>query len=147
MKPRAFSRLSGRGGVAAGGARQLSTVELMSDGSESDPSEQTLEAPKTMKAVVIGEPSGMSMEETGKNFRDKAVWTSSSGMVTSSGSARSPTLVTWRFSRRALRPRNSKGEPFILEGVVNPTRSVTGRLDAAGVAYGSEPSQKEDLAV
>ena len=38
------------------------------------PREQTLEASKTMKAVVIGEPSGMSMEETLKVFpRHKAV--------------------------------------------------------------------------
>jgi hypothetical protein len=40
----------------------------VSAGSESDPREQTLEASKTMKAVVIGEPSGMSMEEISKVF-------------------------------------------------------------------------------
>ena len=49
-------------------------VVLKSAGSESDPRKQTLEASKTMKAVVIGEPSGMSMEEIMKVFpRHKAV--------------------------------------------------------------------------
>jgi hypothetical protein len=46
---------------------------LVSAGSESDPREQPLEASKTMKAVVIGEPSGMSMKEILKVFpRHKA---------------------------------------------------------------------------
>ena len=60
--------------IAGLGAAAWPLAVHVSAGSETDPREQTLEASKTMKAVVIGEPSGMSMEEILKVFpRHKAV--------------------------------------------------------------------------
>jgi uncharacterized protein len=97
-------------------------VVLMSAGSESDPREQTLEASKTMKAVVIGEPSGMSMEEISKVFlRHKAVVDKFLARGDVIGIGPFADLGNMAiFKTRAAAEEFVKEDPFILEGVVTP---------------------------
>ena len=95
---------------------------LVSAGSESDPREQTLEASKTMKAVVIGEPSGMSMEEISKVFpRHKAVvdkFVARGDVIGIGPFADLGNMAI--FKTRAAAEEFVREDPFILEGVVKP---------------------------
>ena len=95
---------------------------LESADSESDPREQTLEASKTMKAVVIGEPSGMSMEEISKVFpRHKAVVDKFLARGDVIGIGPFADLGNMAiFKTRAAAEEFVREDPFILEGVVKP---------------------------
>jgi uncharacterized protein len=83
---------------------------------------QQPEASKTMKAVVIGEPSGMSMEEILKVFpRHKAVVDKflARGEVIGIGPFADLGNMAI-FKTRAAAEEFVREDPFILEGVVKP---------------------------
>jgi uncharacterized protein YciI len=117
-------------------------VVLMSADSESDPREQTLEASKTMKAVVIGEPSGMSMEEISKVFpRHKAVVDKFLARGDVIGIGPFADLGNMAiFKTRAAAEEFVMEDPFILEGVVKPFKIRDWKDSMLPGSYGSEPS-------
>ena len=99
-----------------------------------------------MKAVVIGEPSGMSMEEISKVFpRHKAVVDKFLARGDVIGIGPFADLGNMAiFKTRAVAEEFVKEDPFILEGVVKPFKIRDWKeLDAAGVVVGPNRRAQE----